>query len=81
MKMYRRMALLMTGAMLFSGCAANAEATANGGWICTGTDAEMQVYVFGAGASVYCAQAFYPAEAAEGWGTRMYDIIATMKLI
>ena len=42
----------MAGAMLFSGCAANAEATANGGWICTGTDAEMQVYVFGAGAAL-----------------------------
>lgn len=50
-----------------------------GGWICAGTDEEMQVYVFGTGASVYCAQAFYPAEAAEGWGARVYDIIATMK--
>lgn len=52
-----------------------------GGWICTGTEKEMQVYVFGTGASVYCAQAFYPTEAAEGWGTRMFDIIATMKLL
>lgn len=54
-----------------------------GGWVCCKDGEEMLACVLSAdgGAPLYYVTAFYPEEAAEGWGARMRAMISSFELL